>query len=108
VLRKRGTYTALIAFLAFNLLFNQVALNLFHNKHDAHQSYRLDGNDAQLLRHGEHCKVCALDTLFHLYFEASPEFSFHQPQESSVAFLILAKATASHVFVKGRAPPFQI
>jgi hypothetical protein len=106
--KKNRSYPFLVCFLAFNLLFNQVALNLFHNKHDAHQSYRLDGNDAQLLRHGEHCKVCALDTLFHLYFEASPEFSFHQPKESSVAFLMLAKATASHVFVKGRAPPFQI
>jgi hypothetical protein len=107
--KKNRKYTAaLTCFLAFNLLFNQIALNFFHNKHDDHKSYQIQSNQAQFHSHGQHCKVCSLDTLFHLYFEASPEFHFYQTEKIAVAIPVLAKVIASDFFVKGRAPPFLI
>jgi hypothetical protein len=101
-------YTVLVCFLASNLLFNQVALNLFHNKHDAHKSYQTQSDQEQFHSHGEHCKVCGLDTLFHLYFEASPEFDFCRPEEAAASIPVLAQVIASSYPINGRAPPVLI
>jgi hypothetical protein len=103
--RKNGAYTALVCFLACNLLFSQVAFNFFHTKHDAHQSYQTRSDQDQFHSHGEHCKVCGLDTLFHLYFEASPEFDFYLPEEAAASIPVLAQVIASGHPTKGRAPP---
>ncbi len=108
LVEKNRPYSILVCFLAFTLLFNQVALNFFHNKHDAHKSYQVQSNQVQLHSHGDHCKVCALDTLFHLFFEASPEFNFYHPQETVVATPVLTTVIAASDFIKGRAPPFLI
>jgi hypothetical protein len=106
--KKNRPYTALVCFLAFSLLFNQVAINFFHNRHDAHKSYQIQTDQVQFHSHGDHCKVCSLDLLFHLYFEASPEFHFYQPDETFVAVPVFTKIGATNDFVKGRAPPFFI
>jgi hypothetical protein len=103
--RRNRTHTALVCFLACNLLFNQVALNFFHNKHDAHKSYQTQSDQDQFNAHGEHCKVCGLDTLFHLYFEASPEFHFDRPEEAPNSIPVLAQIIAPGYTLKGRAPP---
>jgi hypothetical protein len=108
MVRKNSVYTALVCFLAFNLLFNQVALNFFHNKHDAHKSYQTQSEQDQFNSHGEHCKVCALDTLFHLYVETPPEFHFYQPEDTAVSIPVLAQVIASGYPINGRAPPFSI
>jgi hypothetical protein len=106
--RKNRVYTALVCFLACNLLFNQVALNFFHNKHDAHKSYQTQSEQDQFNSHGEHCKVCGLDTLFHLYFEASSEFHFYRPEETAASIPALAQIVAPGYPLKGRAPPLLI
>jgi hypothetical protein len=106
--RKSSLHISVLCFLLVSLVFNQVALNFFHNKHDAHKSYAVRGDGSQFLPHGEHCKVCALDTLFHLYYEAVPELHLHQPRETVVAISILAKVIAPDDFIKGRAPPFSV
>jgi len=108
VVRRNKLYIVLIHLLGIGLLFNQVGLNFFHNKHDAHESYRIQNDKDQFHSHGQHCKVCSLDTLFHLYFEASPEFHFYQPEETVVAIQVLAKVIGSRDFIKGRAPPYLI
>jgi hypothetical protein len=107
IVRKPGIHIALISFLAFSLLFNQVALNFFHDKHNAHGSYRGEGHQAHYNKHGEHCKVCSLDTLFHPYFEAPPEFYFSQSMESFFAIPVVARVAASVDFTRDRSPPFQ-
>ena len=104
--RKQGICTALVSLLAFSLLFNQVALNLFHDKHKAHESYHGQSQQAQYHNHGEHCKVCSLETLFHPYFEAPAGFHFYQSEETTVAVQVVAKVAASGNFTRGRAPPF--
>src|SRR5579859_3833598 len=105
VVRRNKAYIVLISLLGTGLLFNQVGLNFFHNKHDAHESYTVKNKEAQFHHHGEHCKVCASDTLFHLFFEASPEFHFRQPKEVSCTIPLSAKVITSGDFTKGRAPP---
>jgi hypothetical protein len=106
--RKNKIHTALVFFLSLSLLFNQVGLNFFHDKHDAHKSYRVQSSQTQLHYHKDHCKACALDTLFHLYFDSSSEFPFSQPEKTVVAIPVSAKVIATHDFIKGRAPPFFI
>jgi hypothetical protein len=106
--KKNKTYTALVFLLSLSLLFNQIGLNFFHDKHDAHKSYKVQSEQTQLHYHNDHCKACALDTLFHLYFDSSPEFQFYQPVKTVVAIPVLAKVIATNDFTKGRAPPFFI
>ena len=107
-MRKNRAYTFIVCFLACNLLFNQVALNFFHNKHDAHKSYKLQSDQAQLNSHGEHCKICGLDTLFQLYFEPAPVFHFYHPGEIVIPIPVFAQVIISDDPINGRAPPFLI
>lgn len=107
-MRKNRFHISVICFLSIGLLFNQVGLNFFHNKHDAHESYAVQSDQDQFHSHGEHCKVCAVDTLFHLYFEASPEFHFQQAVDGAYSSPVLAKVITSSDFTKGRAPPFSV
>jgi hypothetical protein len=106
--KKKRIYFALIYLVSACLLFNQVGLNFFHNKHDAHESYTLQSDGTQFHHHGEHCKVCALDTLFHLFFEASPEFHFQHAGSVAYSEHAPSRVTNSRAFIKGRAPPFDV
>jgi hypothetical protein len=103
--RKNKVHSALICILAFNLLFNQVALNFFHDKHDAHEAYKVQSDKAQFHNHNEHCKICSIDTLFHLFFESSAEFQFQQPETIAITLPVLGQVNSSDAFIKGRAPP---
>ena len=108
IVRRNKGHITLICLLGFSLLFNQVGLNFFHSKHDAHESYTVQSDEAQFHSHGEHCKVCALDTLFHLFFEASGEFHFQHAEEAIISFPVSGKVISSDDFIKGRAPPFSV
>ncbi|HWA33890.1 MAG TPA: hypothetical protein VG737_07160, partial [Cyclobacteriaceae bacterium] len=72
--------------------------------HDAH-TYLVKRNETQLHNHGDHCRLCASDVLFHLYFEPSAEISFYRPQEPVVAIQALTTIIALDDFTRGRAPP---
>jgi hypothetical protein len=106
IVRKLVAHSVLVSFFAITLLFNQFALNFFHNKHDAHESYRTHSERAAFHSHGEHCKVCSLDTLFHLYFEAPSAFHFYRAEETVITISVAAQVAASGDFIRDRAPPF--
>lgn len=105
VVRKNNFHIALLCLLGVGLLFNQVGLNFFHDKHNAHKSYSIQNDQAQFHHHGEHCKVCATDTLFHLYIEVAPLFYLYQPERVEYSIAVITRVTPSPSFVKGRAPP---
>ncbi len=103
-MRKSKGHIVLLCLLATTLLFNQVGLNYFHDAHKAHQEV-VKSDKAQLLKHDEHCKICGLDTLFHLYFEKPAQFySFR-----TINVLAIARAqelvSIPVANSRGRAPP---
>ena len=93
--------------LIANLLFSQVALNFFHSKDsEQHEDLTLSHTDGSIVhQHSEHCKVCALDTLFH--FLKNPETHFVVPPLRDVrSFTLKVEVKIIHVsFSQGRAPP---
>ncbi len=93
--------------LIANLLFGQVALNFFHSKDsEQHEDFNLSHADgSRVHQHSEHCKVCALDTLFH--FLKNPETDFLVPPLRDVRiFSLKVEVDIIHVsFSQGRAPP---
>lgn len=106
--RKEPSYIALVCLLAASLLFNQVGINFFHGKHDAHEVQQKQTDQAQLHKHGDHCKVCALDTLFNLFFEPSGDFGFHQSNEVWLAFYAVNAKLVGILLSQDRAPPVSI
>lgn len=106
IVKKNSVHIALVSFLTLSLLFNQVALIFFHDKHNAHESFQLKVNGgAEFHSHNEHCRICSLDSLFHLFFQSSSEFHFQQPEVVAVALPVLGQVNSSDAFIKGRAPP---
>ena len=103
VIKYKG-YIVLLCLLVTTLLFNQVGLNYFHDAHNAHQG-AVKSDKAQLLKHNEHCKICGLDTLFHLYYEKLAQFqgayTINVPVAARVQELVSIPVRNS----KGRAPP---
>lgn len=104
-MRQRRNHIVFVCLLAANLLFNQVGLYFFHNRHDAHEVLKQQTDEAQFHKHGEHCNVCALDTLFNLFFEPALEINPAQSQESYQVDYTTGVQLASQRFSQNRAPP---
>lgn len=102
---KRIHHIVAIFFLGSSLLFNQVALNFFHDKHDAHEAFQAPTTKAQLVKHGEHCKICSIDTLFNLFFESPTLFTSHRVDADLVVFFNDSVKFISVSLYQNRAPP---
>jgi hypothetical protein len=90
--------------LILALAFGQVGVGFFHNKHDAHETV-IDPDQTVLVKHGEHCKVCAVDWI-HAFLAADPDIEF--PDEQRVVFFVLHVIESPDsivVYGDGRAPP---
>ena len=105
-MKKRGLHIAVFVFLSSCLLFNQVGLNFFHDRHEAHEYFAASQkNQTMLLEHGEHCQACSLEVLFNVVLPVSTEVPaqifaseyYQEPQAQSV-FICVDRA-------RGRAPP---
>ena len=99
---KRTLNIAFVFLLASNLLFNQVGLNFFHNKHEFQQK---QSDQTQFHKHRDQCKVCALDTLFNLFLCPSINFGFYQSNEILLAFYDVDAKFVVILFSQDRAPP---
>lgn len=104
IVKRSKRHIVLLCFLGTTLLFNQVGLNFFHDEHNAHQVVA-KSEKAQLLKHDEHCKICGIETLFHLYYEEPAQFQGVQtitvPGAARVLELVSIPVTNS----RDRAPP---
>jgi hypothetical protein len=70
--KKRGLHIVVFVVLSSALLFNQVGLNFFHDRHEAHEYFAASQkNQSMLLNHGEHCQVCSLEVLFNVVLPVS-------------------------------------
>lgn len=88
------------------LLFSQVGLGFFHDKHDAHEHVDWSSRDqTQLHKHGEHCKLCSID-LFSSLFVESVDRLCEPVQDTSVSCpLNIGFDSISNSLSPGRAPP---
>lgn len=92
--------------LSSALLFNQVGLNFFHDRHEAHEFFAAARKgQTMLLKHGEHCQVCSLEVLFNVVLPDSTEVptpffveEFNEKNFPAIGFIFSERAT-------GRAPP---
>ena len=90
--------------LILALAFGQAGVGFFHNKHDAHEKV-VDLDQTVLVKHGEHCKVCAVD-LVHLVI--APDSGISLAEAESVvpaAFDYTLSVPYSRPLTKDRAPP---
>jgi hypothetical protein len=105
--QKKALNIVFPGLLIANLLFSQVALNFFHSKDsEQHEAFNLSHACGSLVhQHSEHCKVCALDTLFH--FLKNPETDLIVPPLRDVRiFSLKVEVEVIRVsFSQGRAPP---
>jgi len=86
------------------LAFGQVGVGFFHNKHDAHESV-IDLDRTVLVKHGEHCKVCAVD-LAHQVIAPDLDIQLAEIASSTpVAFDYISSTLFSRPLTKDRAPP---
>ncbi len=107
-MKIRRLYTAAWIVLTSALLFNQVGLYFFHDKHDAHEFFEAtQKNKTLLLNHGDHCQACSLEVLFNVVLPVVTEI----PQQVFVNEFF-QKAYTEPVFdlievVTGRGPPIR-
>lgn len=105
-MKKRGIHTIAWVILGAALLFNQVGLNFFHDRHDAHEYFTAtQKNQTMLLHHGEHCQVCSLEVLFNVVLPVSTEIP---AQEFTSEYSEGASREPVFIFFglsRGRAPP---
>jgi hypothetical protein len=86
------------------LAFGQVGVNFLHNKHDAHETV-IDLDHTVLVKHGEHCKVCAVD-LTHQVLAPDLNIELAQTEATTpVAFDYASFTSFSRLLTKDRAPP---
>jgi hypothetical protein len=105
----RPFHIAASLFLAASVLFSQVGLGYFHDKHDAHEHIDQAHKDqTQLHKHGEHCKVCSIDLFFSLYLDS--ETIKVKTSHISIAPVASQENLTSLPlsFIQGRAPPASI
>lgn len=106
-MKSRKLHIAVLILLSSCLLFNQVGLNFFHDRHEAHEYFAANKkNQSMLLNHGEHCQICSLEVLFNVVLPVSAEIpkqffatEFNQEIAIQIAFDCLERAS-------GRSPPF--
>lgn len=107
MVKKQKLHIAIWVLLSSALLFNQVGLNFFHDRHEAHEYFAASKkNQSMLLNHGEHCQVCSLEVLFNVVLPVSTEIptqrfatEFNQKTDPQIVFICFDR-TAS------RGPPF--
>jgi hypothetical protein len=88
------------------LLFNQVGLNFFHDRHDAHEFHvAIQKDQTVLLNHGEHCKVCSVEVLFNIVLPVSVELNFPVDNPTFVEQVFPEPVVVFTSFQPGRAPP---
>jgi hypothetical protein len=106
-LRKKALHIAFPFILIANLLFSQVAINLLHDAHDFHQPVtELQKKGAATVQtHGEHCKVCGLEAMFHLFHQQQDKLQIRTCNNLEKSIDIVADLSSVHPFVNGRAPP---
>lgn len=86
------------------LAFGQVGVSFLHNKHDAHETV-VDLDHTVLVKHGEHCKVCAVDWI-HVFLGEDLQFDFLREEYISVSQASFPMpASAASIINKDRAPP---
>jgi uncharacterized protein YuzE len=86
------------------LAFGQVGVNFLHNRHDAHETV-IDLDHTVLVKHGEHCKVCAIDLVHQIL---APDLSIELAQTEAplaVVFYHTSFKSFSQPLTKDRAPP---
>jgi hypothetical protein len=105
--KKHTDRNIVFIILGAALLFNQVGLNFFHDRHDAHEFFAgVQKHQTILLKHGEHCQVCSLEVLFNIVLPVETQIpqppvvcDFEEAIFSEPVFIFLALS-------QGRAPPF--
>lgn len=106
VVKKKRIHTIAWIVLGGALLFNQVGLNFFHDRHEAHEFYAANKqHKAMLLSHGEHCQVCSLEVLFNVVLPVTTDIptqffavEFSEQLSPEPVFIFFGRA-------HGRAPP---
>ena len=86
------------------LAFGQVGVSFLHNKHDAHETVA-DFDHTVLVKHGEHCKVCAIDLAHEI---SAPNLNIELAQTESttpVVFDYTSFTFFPRPLTKDRAPP---
>ena len=105
-LKKKALHIVLPVILIANLLFSQVAINLFHNNHDSRKAtVELKKGQTGIQKQVEHCKICALDILFNLFYNAPAQFDVQPVKDTLIVSLAVDVKTALVFFSQGRAPP---
>ena len=105
-MKKRRLYTAAWIVLTSALLFNQVGLNFFHDKHDAHEFFEAtQKNKTLLLNHGEHCQVCSLEVLFNVVLPVNTELPQYVFARDLFQRVYPEPVFAFVALCDGRAPP---
>ncbi|MBS1681931.1 MAG: hypothetical protein JST48_09480 [Bacteroidetes bacterium] len=107
--KGRILYSVSSAFLIGALCFAQIGVNFFHRNHEVHQNKSitapLKGDRAAVQKHGEHCKVCAIDFFNHSFVGSEsihfvlPLFNLNQYQAH------VAHELTYSSFAQSRAPP---
>lgn len=96
----------LISFLlAASLLFNQAGINFLHDTHDAHQTILADPSEDILLPHGEHCRVCSIDVVCHLFIALQQDFDAVVPQADVHSSVDTQSPTGIVTLIRNKAPP---
>jgi hypothetical protein len=104
--KARVTRISFSIFLALSLLFVQVGLGYFHDKHDAHERIEQAQKDqTQLHKHGEHCKICSIDLFLSLFIDNGRVFVNNPPQVIASCACHDAVQSIPLRFFEGRAPP---
>ncbi len=103
--KKSKSYIIIVYALIASLLVSQLAVNLFHDEHDFHES--LSKKTESLQKHSEHCKICSIDVLINLELVQPIDID---NRIQLIAINAPSQVVANFAFValsKGRAPPAQ-
>jgi hypothetical protein len=106
---KRKSHSIIFSLVLIgNLLFSQVALNFLHAKNTEQHEQGVSCKDGEYVihHHAEHCKVCALDTLFNLLVEPAVDLPAVHVRAPRLALRDVDLNVTTVSFIQGRAPPF--
>jgi hypothetical protein len=101
---KAVFHRAVALMLMIALSFGQLGVNFLHNKHDAHESV-VDFDHTVLVKHGEHCKICAVDLAHEIL---APALCIALAQTETTTPVVLdytSLISFSQLLTKDRAPP---
>jgi hypothetical protein len=104
-LKKTALHIILPLILISNLLFSQVGINLLHTNHFSKSGIALSKGQTSVHKHVEHCKVCALDILFNLFYTPSSPTTVASVADSFIVSIVVEARIIFVSFSQGRAPP---